>query len=87
MQRAVFLPEPRALEKPDDATGSGPVRRGTGRKGSKDLARGLPYLRSRRRRRLTRQRSASNTHRGQTSWWGDRVIRFKVCFLMPGHIL
>jgi len=32
---------------PDDAKVSCPVRRGTGRKGSNDLARGLPYLRSR----------------------------------------
>jgi len=30
------------------------VRRGTGRKGSNDLARGLPYLRSRFRQQLRR---------------------------------
>ncbi len=40
---------------PDDAKVSCPVRGGTGRKGSNDLARGLPYLlrRSRFRQRLT----------------------------------
>jgi hypothetical protein len=37
---------------PDDAKVSRPVRGGTGRKGSNDLARGLPYLRSRFQRRL-----------------------------------
>jgi len=39
---------------PDDAKVSCPVRRGTGRKGSNDLARGLPYLRSRFRQQVRR---------------------------------
>src|SRR6266702_4344176 len=38
---------------PDDAKVSCPVRGGTGRKGSNDLARGLPYLRSGFRQQLT----------------------------------
>jgi hypothetical protein len=42
---------------PDDAKVSCPVRRGTGRKGSNDLARGLPYLL--RRSRFRQQVSAS----------------------------
>jgi len=50
---------------PDAANVARPVRGGTGRKGSNDLARGLPYLRSRRWRRLTagvrRHRRGANT--------------------------
>src|SRR5438270_12641102 len=38
---------------PDTSKVVCPVRGGTGRKGSNDLARGLPYLRSRFRQRLT----------------------------------
>ena len=37
---------------PDTSKVVCPVRRGTGRKGSNDLARGLPYLRSRFRQQL-----------------------------------
>ena len=38
---------------PDASKVARPVRGGTGSKGSHDLARGLPYLRSRFRQRLT----------------------------------
>jgi hypothetical protein len=38
---------------PDNAKVFCPVRRGTGRKGSNDLARGLPYLRSRFRQQVS----------------------------------
>jgi hypothetical protein len=38
---------------PDTSKVVCPVRRGTGRKGSNDLARGLPYLRSRFRQQVS----------------------------------
>jgi hypothetical protein len=48
---------------PEDAKVSCPVRRGTGRKGSNDLARGLPYLVSHARFRRHRRSTASGSRR------------------------
>jgi len=48
---------------PDDAKVSCPVRGGTGRKGSNDLARGLPYLL---RRSRFRQQVSASVRRYQT---------------------
>ena len=54
---------------PDDAKVSRPVRGGTGRKGSNDLARGLPYLilRSGYRRRLRPGVRHPDLHLAQTT--------------------